>query len=140
MADTTASTTLTALGALKVMHAAIAKAQESGAPQCIAVVDPGGHLLAFVRMDGAYALSVESALRKAMTAASHGRPTGGIPEGVDLRLAIATNGKRINIRGGFPIIINGHVAGAVGVGSQSQDQDCEVARAGLAAIEGAEPL
>ncbi len=126
MADTTASTTLTAQGALKVMHAAIAKAHEIGAPQCIAVVDPGGHLLAFVRME--------------MTAASHGRPTGGIPEGVDLRLAIATNGKRINIRGGFPIIINGHVAGAVGVGSQSQDQDCEVARAGLAAIEGAEPL
>jgi uncharacterized protein GlcG (DUF336 family) len=75
---------------MKLVQAAMAKASEMNVPQCICVVDAGGHLLAFARMDGAFALSVDTALRKAQTAASYGGPTGDIAAGIDLKLAIAT--------------------------------------------------
>jgi uncharacterized protein GlcG (DUF336 family) len=103
------------------------KASAMGVPQCISVVDAGGHLLAFARMDGAFALSIDTALVKAMTAASYGIPTGNIAAGVDLKLAIATQGKRVNLPGGLPVIVDGHVIGAIGVGSGTGEQDREVA-------------
>ena len=136
MSDTTPFLKLTNEGAHKIMAAAAAKAKEMGVPQCISVVDPGGHLICFTRMDGAFVQSIDSSLRKAMTSASYGDPTGHVPEGVDIRLAIATDGKRINLPGGLPIIIDGHVIGAIGIGSGTGAQDLEVAKAGIAALEG----
>lgn len=136
MTDTTPFLKLSNEGAHKILAAAIDKANEIGIPQCIAVVDPGGHLICFTRMDGAFVQSIDSALRKAMTSASYGDPTGHMPEGVDIKLAIATDGKRINLPGGLPIIVDGHVIGAVGVGSGTGAQDLVVATAGIAAIEG----
>ena len=65
-------------------------------------------------MDGAFALSFELSLMKAMTAASYGAPTGDIAAGIDLKLAIATQGKRINLPGGLPIVIDGHIVGGIG--------------------------
>jgi glc operon protein GlcG len=137
MADTAASLKLTSEGALKLLHAAIAKAKEMNVPQCISVVDAGGHLLAFARMDGAYVLSIDSSLMKAVTAASHGVPTGDMGHPMDLKLAISTQGKRINLPGGLPVIVDGHVIGAIGVGSGTGEQDKQVANAALAAIAGA---
>lgn len=137
MGDTTPFLKLTGEGALKMLEAARAKADSMGVPQCISIVDTGGHLLAFLRMEGAFVLSIDSSLRKAMTAASYGEPTGGIAEGIDIKLAIATEGKRINLPGGLPIIVDGHVIGGIGVGSGTGVQDLEVAKAGIAAIEGA---
>src|SRR3954464_13894161 len=78
MADTAPSAKLTFEGAQKLLAAAIAKAKEINQPQCICIVDSGGHLLTMARMDGAFALSVETALRKAQTAAAYGKPTGDI--------------------------------------------------------------
>ena len=104
MADTAPFLKLTTEGAQKLVAAAAAKAAEIGQPQCITVVDTGGHMIAFLRMDGAFVQSIDSSMRKAMTSASYGTPTGHIPEGPDLRLAIATDGKRINLPGGLPII------------------------------------
>src|SRR5687768_4119605 len=115
MADTAASLKLTIDGAMKLLHAAMAKAADMKVPQCISIVDSGGHLLAFARMDGAFALSVETSLMKAMTAASYGVATGDIAAGLDLKLAIATQGKRINLPGGLPIIVDGHLVGGIGV-------------------------
>jgi uncharacterized protein GlcG (DUF336 family) len=137
MADTAASLKLTSEGALKLLHAAIAKATEMKVPQCISVVDAGGHLLAFARMDGAYALSIDTSLMKAKTAASYGVPTGDIAAGIDLKLAIATQGQRINLPGGLPVIVDGHVIGGIGVGSGTGEQDRQVANAALAALSGA---
>jgi uncharacterized protein GlcG (DUF336 family) len=137
MADTVASLKLTVDGALKLLNAAIAKAKEIGVPECIAIVDTGGQLLAYARMDGAFALSFESALMKAMTAASYGEPTGNILAGVDIKLAIATQGKRINLPGGLPIIVDGHVIGGIGIGSGTGEQDRVVAAAALATLPGA---
>ena len=137
MSDTVASLKLTCEGALKLLQAGMAKAAEMRVPQCISVVDAGGHLLAFVRMDGAFSQSVDTSLMKAKTAASYGRPTGDIAAGTDLKLAIATRGQRINLPGGLPIIVDGHVIGGIGVGSGTGEQDKQVANAALATLPGA---
>jgi uncharacterized protein GlcG (DUF336 family) len=137
MTDTIASLKLTHDGAMRLLNAAIAKAKEMGVPQCISVVDAGGHLLALTRMDGAFALSIETSLKKAMTAASYGEPTGNIAAGIDIKLAIATEGKRINLPGGLPVIVDGHLIGGIGVGSGTGEQDRQVASAALAALKGA---
>jgi glc operon protein GlcG len=137
MSDTMPSAKLTLAGAQKLLDAAIAKAQEMKVPECICIVDAGGQLLTMARMDGAFALSIDTALRKAQTAASYGVPTGGIAAGIDLKLAIATEGRRINLPGGLPVIVDGHIVGAIGVGSGTGEEDREVAAAALGVIAGA---
>lgn len=137
MADTAPSLKLTYEGAMKILQAAIAKSKEIGIPECISIVDTGGHLLAFARMDGAFVQSIDSALAKAMTAASYSQPTGNIEAGIDIKLAIATSGKRVNLPGGLPIIVDGHTIGGIGVGSGTGAQDLDVARAALAGFDGA---
>jgi glc operon protein GlcG len=137
MTDTAPSLKLTWEGAARLVQAAVAKAREIGVPECIAVVDTGGHLLAFARMDGAFVQSIDSALVKAMTAASYSEPTGNIEAGIDLKLAIATNGKRVNLPGGLPIIVEGHTVGGIGVGSGTGAQDLVVAKAALHALTNA---
>jgi uncharacterized protein GlcG (DUF336 family) len=134
MSDTIATKVLSYQGAQKMLQAAIAKATEMKVPQCISIVDAGGHLLAFARMDGAFAMSLTTSLMKAKTAASYGEPTGNLLAGVDIKLAIATQGERINLPGGLPIIIDGRVVGAIGVGSGTGEQDRQVASAALKAI------
>ena len=62
---------------------------------------------------------------------------GQVAAGVDIKLAIATQGKRVNLPGGLPVIVDGHVVGAIGVGSGTGEQDREVAAAALGAIAGA---
>lgn len=137
MPDTRPASNLTADGALKALAAARKKAESMKVPQCIVVVDSGGHMLTMVRMDGAYSMSIDTALRKAQTAACYGNPTGHIEQGIDIRLAVATEGRRINLPGGLPIIVSGKVVGAIGVGSGLGEEDLEVAKAGVAAIKGA---
>lgn len=125
---------LTAEGAMVALQAASAKAREIGTPQCIAVVDRGGHLLAFLRMDGAKVLSQYSATQKAATAASSAAPSGELPEPLAAGLAAATQGRFTNLRGGLPILVEGRVIGAIGVGSGTAEQDLIVARAGIDAL------
>ena len=136
MPDTKPHLKLTHEGALKILNAAIKKADEMGQPQCIAIVDDGGHLLAFCRMDGGKVLSIDSSTRKAMTAASSRVPTSGVSKDNELKLAHATSGKLTNLKGGLPIIVDGHVIGGIGVGSGTGEEDLEVSRAALKAIPG----
>jgi glc operon protein GlcG len=138
MAETTASLKLTHEGALAALNAGIAKATDMGQPQCISVVDSGGHLLAFVRMDGAFHMSLETSLRKAKTAACYGQPSGGMQDDVAIKLALGTDGQRINLPGGLPIVVDGHCIGGVGVGSGTGEQDREVATVAIAAIPGSQ--
>ena len=140
MTATTQTRKLTTDGAIKILLAAKEKANEMGVPQCISVVDSGGHLLAFLRMDGAFVQSIISSRRKAETAAIYGLPTGHIEDGIDLILAIVTDGQRVNLPGGLPVIVDGHVIGGIGVGSGTGAQDLEVAKVGVAAIKGAKNL
>lgn len=126
---------LTHRGAMLVLNAAIEAAQAMGVPQCIAIVDEGCNLLSFIRMDGSRVLSIESATRKAMTAATTGQPTGGIAADKALLLAEATSGRMTNLLGGLPLIANGHIVGGIGVGSGTGEQDLEIAKAAVAAFE-----
>jgi len=128
---------LTQAGAHKIIDAAVARAKEINVPQCIAIVDDGGNLLAFTRMDGAKFLSIDSAMAKAITAASHRVPTGGMAVEMETRLAIAMKGRFTNLKGGLPILVDGHCVGGIGIGSGTGDQDLDCARAGIAALPGA---
>src|SRR5579862_5364200 len=127
---------LTQAGAMKIVDAAVTKALEMKKPQCIAVVDEGGHLLAFMRMDGAKRLSIESSIRKASTAASSRAPTGGIQGDLEFRLAHATSGRLVNLKGGLPVIVDNMTIGGIGVGSQTGEEDLEVAKEALKALAG----
>ena len=138
MSDTKQTFKLTSNGARKILQAAMEKAGSMGVPQCITIVDAGGHMLAFCRMDGAFVLSNDSSLKKAVTAAIYGQLTGQMDDNVAIKLAIATDGKRVNLPGGVPIIVSGDVIGGIGVGSGTGAQDLEVAKAGIAALEGAQ--
>ncbi len=137
MPETRQHLALTYEGAVKVLAAAARKADEIGAPQCIAVTDDGGHLLAFGRTDGGKVLSVDSSIAKARTAASSRVPTGRMADELARGLAFATSGKATNLPGGIPIVVEDHLIGAIGVGSGTGEQDVEVASAGVAALEGA---
>lgn len=125
---------LTHEGALKMLAGALAKANELGVPQNITIVDEGGNLLAYLRMDGAKLLSRETSLSKAVTAASHRQPSSRLNPKDEVKLSLAAGQRLTNLEGGLPVIIDGQCLGAIGVGSGTGAQDVEVARAGLAAI------
>jgi glc operon protein GlcG len=127
---------LTHAGALTVLNAAIEAAANMGVPQCIAVVDEGCNLLAFVRMDGARVLSIESATRKAMTAATTGKPSADVLPEMAPKLAAATDGRVTSLKGGLPLLVEGQVVGGVGVGSGTGEQDLVVAEAAVTAFAG----
>lgn len=125
---------LTHAGALHLIDVAIEAAKAMGVPQCIAVVDEGCNLLAFVRMDGARVLSTDSSTRKAMTSASTGLPTGELSPEKAPALAAASSGRVTNLPGGLPLLVEGQVVGAIGVGSGTSAQDVEVAKVAVAAF------
>lgn len=135
MAEFVSSAKLTLEGATKILQAALARAKELGVPECITIVDAGGHLLAFARMDGARVLSQQSATRKAMTAATTGQETGRFAPDRALALAEATDGRMTNLLGGLPLLVDGHIVGGIGVGSGTGEQDRDVARAAVALFE-----
>jgi glc operon protein GlcG len=137
MSDVVPSARLTHEGALKVLRAAIDKASEMEVPQCIAVTDASGRLLAFVRMDGAKFLSIHTSIRKAVSAASGREPTGAAEFDHAVKLAFTTGGRLTHLKAGVPIVVDGEMVGAVGVSSGTGDQDLEVALAGIAALPGA---
>lgn len=129
---------LTDEGVRLLLNAAIEHAKRMGVPQCIAIVDEGCNLLAFFRMEGSRLMSVRSSQRKAMTAANAGRPTGSMDAELATKLALATDGDMVNLKGGLPIIVNGLVIGGIGVGSGTGDQDFEVANVALGQFAGAQ--
>ena len=132
---------LTLEGARAVLGAAEKKAQEIQCPMNIAIVDDGGHLLAFVRMDGAKISSVRIALLKARSAAVRRAPTRAVMKDdqanvlLTLGLAVGNPTEHTPIRGGIPLLVDEQVVGAIGVSAGSEDQDVEVALAGAAALE-----
>jgi uncharacterized protein GlcG (DUF336 family) len=130
--------TLTLDGALEVLNAALAEAKRIGQPMCIAIVDAGGNLLAFGRMDGAKGLSVTSSINKARTAALSSEPTGAAAADVEIQVTLAHENRWTNLIGGLPILVDGFIIGAVAAGSGNGAEDLAVARAGAAAIAGAD--
>jgi glc operon protein GlcG len=131
---------LTLEGARAVLAAGERRSQEIQRPMNIAVVDDGGHLLAFARMDGAKPASVEIAITKARAAALRRAATGApMRDGqpnliVAMGLAVARPDQQTSVRGGIPLVVDGHVVGAIGVSAGTEDEDTEVAHAGAAAL------
>ena len=134
-------TRLNAKGVAVVLAAAQEKATAMKLTLNIAVTDDGGHPLGFVRMDGARPASSYTAITKATAAATYRQATGPSP-GAEVSLlnlaaaaaAAASGGKITPLKGGVPIVVDGQVIGAVGVGGGSGEQDAEVAQAGIDAL------
>jgi glc operon protein GlcG len=138
---------LTLGGAQEILDGAQEKAKSMGLKVNITVVDEGGHPIAFVRMDGARSASSYTSMTKAVAAATLRQPTGPLPPGVDqpdalLNLSIqltasASGGRVTTLYGGVPVVVEGQIIGAVGVGGATGEQDAEIARAGIARLLGA---
>ncbi len=125
--------------ARRVIDAAVAKAEEIGQPQDIAVVDAGGNLKAHVRMDTANIGSIHIAINKAYTSVAFQTQTKDLteatrPTGDLYGLNDAHGGRLVVFPGGIPLVRDGHVIGAVGVSTGSIEQDQAVAEAGAAAL------
>jgi uncharacterized protein GlcG (DUF336 family) len=100
---------------------------------CLAVVDQSCRLIAFLMMDGARHFAIITTQRKAITSASQRMPTGYAPEENALSMAVRM-GDFTNVPGGFPIIVEGQLVGAVAAGGAKIEQDVMVAEAALAAL------
>lgn len=124
--------------ARKVLAAAEAKAKREGWPVAIAVVDSVADLVAFAKLDNTQHSSGAIATGKARTAVNFRRPTKVFQDGV----AAGGEGLRFlavpgvtPLEGGLPIIVDGRIAGGIGVSGVLSTQDSEVARAGLAGLQ-----
>src|SRR5271157_2615584 len=130
---------LTLEAAERILAAAKKKATDLGTRMDIAVVDAGGNLKAFVRMDGAWLGSIDISIRKARTARWFDMNTGEIGKlsqpGGPLYGIEHSNGGLITFPGGVPLKnANGEVVGAVGVSGSTVENDHAVATAGALTI------
>jgi glc operon protein GlcG len=124
--------------AKRALAAAQAEATKNKWNVAIAIVDSGGHLVAFERMDTTQTGSIEVALQKAKTAAAFRRATKVFQDGVakggenlrTLRLPGA-----IPIEGGLLLVSEGKIVGAIGVSGVTSAQDGQIAAAGVAAVK-----
>ncbi len=117
-----------------VVAAAVAEAKKHDWKMVVSVVDSGGNLVAFARMDGAQLASVAIAEHKARTAAMFRRDTKLFENGVQggLTYQLSLDGV-IASRGGIPLIEDGKLIGAIGAsgGAGSQDEVCSKAGAAV---------
>jgi glc operon protein GlcG len=133
---------LTQEGAMIVLRGALDKAGSLKAPASVAVVDDGGHLIAFGRSEEAELYSVAISQAKARSAALTRFPSGKkSPSGNErddhhaIAITLAAGpGSFVTIPGGFPIMVDGRCIGAVGASGAAKN-DIEIARAGLVAFE-----
>ena len=119
------------------MAAAEQEAVANQWPMAIAIVDSTGHLALFHRIDQTQLGSVAVSIAKAETALNFRRPTKVFEDlmaagGAGLRLS--TMPGVAALEGGVPIVVDGHVIGAIGVSGMLSGQDAQVAAAGLAAL------
>jgi glc operon protein GlcG len=123
--------------AKRIAAAAIAKAREQDWTMAAAIVDPGGHLVYFEKMDGTQTASARVAIDKARSATLFKRPTKAFQD----MLAGGGDGLRVlrirgavAVEGGLPLIVNGTIVGAIGLSGGSSAQDGECAQAGVAVL------
>ena len=124
--------------AKRVLVAAQTEAVRNNWNVAIAVVDSGGHLVAFERMDSTQHGSVEVAQEKARTAVAYRRPSKAFQDtlaagGEGMRMLRLTGA--IPIEGGLPIVSGGRIIGAIGVSGVTSAQDGQIAAAGLTVIK-----
>jgi uncharacterized protein GlcG (DUF336 family) len=124
------------LSAAKQVAAAAEKhAQENKWNVCIAIVDDGGHLVYFQRIDGTQTGSVQVSQRKAQTAIAFKRPTKVFEEGVaGGRNALLALPGAVPLEGGVPLVVDGQMIGAIGISGVTAQQDGQIAQAGADAL------
>ncbi|MBI2750740.1 MAG: heme-binding protein [Burkholderiales bacterium] len=124
--------------ARKVMAAAEAEARKNNWSMSIAIVDSGGHMVLFQRMDGSQFAGARIARDKAWSAAGYKRP------GKIFQDRLAKGGEELRILqlhgvsaidGGDPIVIDGKLIGGIGVSGGSGEQDGQVSKAGAGALK-----
>lgn len=125
---------ITLEGAKRMMAAAEAEATKNNWNVAIAILDAGGHLLIFQRLDGTQAGSVKIALGKATTALNFRRPTKMIEDLAATRPAFLALDGITPLQGGLPVIIDDQVIGAVGVSGVKSNEDEQVAQAAINAL------
>ncbi len=122
----------------RVIEAAIAKANEQETKMSIAVVDGGGRLVSFARMDDAIWAGVYGSHGKAIASAAFKRPSGFFQDMADRPIfqgiKAGEGDHMILSQGAVPIEKDGEVIGAVGVGGGTGQQDEDCAAAGAAAV------
>jgi uncharacterized protein GlcG (DUF336 family) len=124
--------------AKKVAAAAVAEAAKNKWAMAVAVVDTGGHLVYFERMTDTQVGSIEIAIEKAKTSAEFRRPTSVFQEAIakggdNLRFLRMTG--VIPVDGGFPLIVDGKLIGAVGASGGSSAEDGRTGQAGANALK-----
>ncbi len=129
---------ISAEGAAAAIRAAVEHAGELGIRINVAVTDPAGVLMAFLRMPGAFLHSVDIAIDKAYTAAGFGFPTSQWMEILAgdeaLRIGMPVRPRLVIFGGGLPIREDEVLIGGIGVSGGSAEQDEACARAGLVAM------
>jgi uncharacterized protein GlcG (DUF336 family) len=128
--------------AQSIVSAAIANATALNVPQNIAVVDPSGNLVAFLRMDNAFLGSIDISQKKArapvlFNGLSSSDFYDAVQPGAPLYGLDNTNGGLVVFGGGFPIYLNGKLIGGVGASGGTVAQDVQVAQAGVLGLKGA---
>jgi len=122
--------------ARKAGAAAAVEAKKNKWNMAIAVVDDGGHLIYFERIDETQFGSVDIAIGKARTAASLKRPTKALEDALNGgQYAILTYPNTIPREGGVPIVADGMVVGAIGVSGEKSSEDAQAANAGVDALK-----
>jgi uncharacterized protein GlcG (DUF336 family) len=124
--------------AKKVMAGAEAEAKKNNWPVVITILDSGGNLVMSQRLDGAQWGSVEVARDKARSAVAFRRPTKVFSDAVaqgggNLRLLNLSGASLLD--GGLPIVIDGKIAGGIGVSGVTGEQDAQIAKAGVDALK-----
>jgi uncharacterized protein GlcG (DUF336 family) len=129
--------TLTLEVARQIAASAEKHARENKWNVCIAIVDDGGHLIYFQRMDGTQYGSVNVSQRKAQTAIGFKRPSKTFEEGVaGGRNALLGLPGAVPLEGGLPLTIEGEMVGAIGVSGVTAQQDGMIAQAGADSLAG----
>ena len=123
--------------ALAVINAAVRESKKRNWKMNIAVVDPGGNLVGFQRMDGAQLASIQIAEHKARVSATFRRETKIFENGIQLDNlnSLMTLDGIIASRGGIPLIEQGKIIGAIGCSGGTGSQDEIVSKAGAAVIQ-----
>lgn len=130
------SATLERSDVLLIAAAAESEAERNGWAVTIAIVDPGGHLLALNRLDGAAPATAHIAPAKANTAALACRESKAYEDQINGgRFAFLSAPLQGLLEGGVPIMKDGQCLGAVGVSGVLSAQDAQIARAGIATLE-----
>ena len=121
-----------------MIQIAIAKAEELNIKVSVAIVDDGGNLTGFLKMDGAKLIPSNIAQNKAYTAAGFGIPTSQwyerIKENPPLLHGLVHTDRMTIFGGGCPIYIEGDLVGGIGVSGGTAAQDEQCAKAALLAI------